>query len=222
MAQPVHLGRQSDDIVQVYRQQALLTRPELKTLTTLDQEMANILARTDLTSNQKMKLFHSTLQRFTSIRNNILEQGSMLPPPPAPRLNVTNDEIPAADILEEGAVADDMAIVKAFKALLKRPSVRGRLKKKKTKKKVQFKLPDIDDDEFFSMDGPDSDDSSSDLDETLNNTPPARKGRKLEAKIKSEPITIKRVTRSNTRTKNQDGSGLYYVDFNSWNKCINN
>jgi hypothetical protein len=120
MAQAIHMG-QSADIVQAYRQQALLTRPEVKKLTDLDQDMADILARTDLTPNQKMKLYHTTLQRFTRVRNNLLEQGTMLPPPPPPPPAPLLEEIHVDDVENEQAPEDTKHtdIMKAFKFLLK-------------------------------------------------------------------------------------------------------
>lgn len=83
MAQAVMMNQQPSDIADSYRQQALLSRPEMKKLTKLDQEMAATLGRTDLTTNQKMKHFQDVLNRFRNVRNDILQNGSVLAPPPA-------------------------------------------------------------------------------------------------------------------------------------------
>jgi hypothetical protein len=86
MAQAVMMSNNqlSTDVADSYRQQALLSRPELKKLTKLDLEMAAALSRTDLTTNQKMLHFQEVLNRFRNVRNDILQNGSTLPPPPPP------------------------------------------------------------------------------------------------------------------------------------------
>jgi hypothetical protein len=68
----------SDEIAQSIHQQSLLTRTEAKKMTKLDQEMADILARTDLSPYQKITLFQTTLNKFRTVRDDIVENGTML------------------------------------------------------------------------------------------------------------------------------------------------
>ena len=68
----------STDMLDAFYQNALLTKPEGKRLTLLEQEMANILSRTDLTDRQKMDQFGYTLQKFQKLRGDIIEKGGLM------------------------------------------------------------------------------------------------------------------------------------------------
>lgn len=85
------------DMLESYRQNALLTRPEGKRLTQLEREMANILARTDISERQKMELFSLTLQNFRRVRGEIINKGLMLTSTNAPQPEITSTE----DIFKE-------------------------------------------------------------------------------------------------------------------------
>jgi len=85
------------DMVESYHQNALLTRPEGKRLTQLEQEMANILARTDISERQKMELFGLTLQNFRRVRGEIINKGLMLTSTSAPQPEITSSD----DIFKE-------------------------------------------------------------------------------------------------------------------------
>lgn len=75
----------STDMLNAFHQNALISRPEGKRLTQLEQEMANILSRTDLTDRQKMEQFGYTIQKFQKIRGDIIEKGGfMITPESAP------------------------------------------------------------------------------------------------------------------------------------------
>lgn len=69
---------QTKDMLNSFHQNALLTRPEGRRLTCLEHEMANILARTDLSDRQKMDQFSHTLQNFQKVRGVIIDNGLML------------------------------------------------------------------------------------------------------------------------------------------------
>ena len=82
------------DMLESYHQNALLTRPEGKRLTQLEREMANILARTDISERQKMELFSLALQNFRRVRGEIVNKGLMLTSTNAPQPEITStDEI---------------------------------------------------------------------------------------------------------------------------------
>lgn len=66
------------DMLNSFHQNALLTRPEGRRLTQLEHEMANILARTDLSDRQKMEQFSHTLQNFQKVRGVIIDNGLFL------------------------------------------------------------------------------------------------------------------------------------------------
>lgn len=68
----------TNDMLNSFHQNALLTRPEGRRLTQLEHEMANILARTDLSDRQKMEQFSHTLQNFQKVRGVIIDNGLML------------------------------------------------------------------------------------------------------------------------------------------------
>ena len=76
-----------------YHQTSLLTRPEGKRLTKLEQEMANILGRTDISEAQKLELFGITLENFKRVRGEIINNGLMLTPVNAPQSEITSEEI---------------------------------------------------------------------------------------------------------------------------------
>jgi hypothetical protein len=69
---------QTKDMLNSFHTNALLTRPEGRRLTQLENEMANILARTDLSDRQKMEQFSHTLQNFQKVRGVIIDNGLML------------------------------------------------------------------------------------------------------------------------------------------------
>jgi F0F1-type ATP synthase delta subunit len=92
MAQAIMLP--PTDMLESYHQNALLTRPEGKRLTQLEREMANILARTDISERQKMELFSLALQNFRRVRGEIVNKGLMLTSTNAPQPEITStDEI---------------------------------------------------------------------------------------------------------------------------------
>ena len=68
----------TNDMLNSFHQNALLTRPEGRRLTQLEHEMANILARTDMSDRQKMEQFSHTLQNFQKVRGVIIDNGLML------------------------------------------------------------------------------------------------------------------------------------------------
>lgn len=69
---------QTKDMLNSFHQNALLTRPEGRRLTQLEHEMANVLARTDLSDRQKMEQFSHTLQNFQKVRGVIIDNGLMM------------------------------------------------------------------------------------------------------------------------------------------------
>lgn len=71
----------STDMLNAFHQNALISRPEGKRLTQLEQEMANILSRTDLSDRQKMEQFGYTIQKFQKIRGDIVEKGGFMMTP---------------------------------------------------------------------------------------------------------------------------------------------
>lgn len=83
MAQAVMIP--STDMLDSYHQTSLLTRPEAKRLTQLEQEMANVLSRTDISDRQKMDLFGLTLENFKRVRGEIVNNGLMLTATNAPQ-----------------------------------------------------------------------------------------------------------------------------------------
>ena len=92
MAQAIMLP--PTDMLESYHQNALLTRPEGKRLTQLEREMANILARTDISERQKMELFSLALQNFRRVRGEIINKGLMLTSTNAPQSEISStDEI---------------------------------------------------------------------------------------------------------------------------------
>jgi hypothetical protein len=91
MAQAIMLP--PTDMLESYHQNALLTRPEGKRLTQLEREMANILARTDISERQKMELFSLALQNFRRVRGEIVNKGLMLTSTNAPQPEISTDEI---------------------------------------------------------------------------------------------------------------------------------
>jgi hypothetical protein len=76
MAQAIMLP--STDMLDTYHHNSLLTRPEARRLTQLEQEMANVLARTDISDKQKMELFSLTLENFRRVRGEIVDKGLMM------------------------------------------------------------------------------------------------------------------------------------------------
>ena len=54
-----------------YKQQNMLANPEVRKLSVLDEAMTNILARTDLSSRNKVTLYLETLNRYTNVRRNV-------------------------------------------------------------------------------------------------------------------------------------------------------
>lgn len=54
----------SEDMLNAYKQQQLLTPPTVKKLTALDEEMEGILQRSDIDEAQKAKLYQHALSRF--------------------------------------------------------------------------------------------------------------------------------------------------------------
>jgi len=83
MAQAIMLP--SSDMLDTYHHNSLLTRPEARRLTQLEQEMANVLARTDISDKQKMDLFALTLENFRRVRGEIINNGLMLTSTNAPQ-----------------------------------------------------------------------------------------------------------------------------------------
>ena len=75
----------STDMLDTYHHTSLLTRPEAKRLTQLEQEMGNVLSRTDLTDKQKMDLFTITLENFRRVRGEIVNNGLMMTSTNAPQ-----------------------------------------------------------------------------------------------------------------------------------------
>lgn len=94
MAQALMLP--STAMLDSYHQASLLTRPEGKRLTKLEQEMGNILARTDISEAQKLDLFGATLENFKRVRGEIINNGLMLTP-----VNVPQKETSAEDIFKK-------------------------------------------------------------------------------------------------------------------------
>jgi hypothetical protein len=70
----------SNDILQASREHGLLKRPEMKRMTELDQAIADSLSRTDLTPSQRQQLFEDNLQKFRSVRKEIILNGTTLQP----------------------------------------------------------------------------------------------------------------------------------------------
>lgn len=69
MAQAIMLS--SPAMESYYKQQNILTNPEVKKLTILDEEMSNILARSDISPHLKIKMYHDVLNRFQNVRENV-------------------------------------------------------------------------------------------------------------------------------------------------------
>jgi len=76
----------STAMMEAYQQNSLLTRPEGRRLTQLEQEMANVLARTDISEREKMELFDAVLQTFMKVRTDIINNGLMMTNTTGPQL----------------------------------------------------------------------------------------------------------------------------------------
>ena len=97
----------TNDMLEQQHQTALLTRPEAKRMTQLEQEMANILSRTDLTERQKMELFSLTLQNFRRVQGEIINNGLMLTQTNGPSTTSDNTVFDKIHNLLQQAMADN-------------------------------------------------------------------------------------------------------------------
>ena len=128
-------------------------------MTELEQSMADILSRMDITLSQKVKLFEDSLHRFRNVREEILRNGSTLQSSEVDspikqfmhflesKLNELNPTAAAAvvapNILNAAAAAtgDDISIQPAAAAafiddIVATPKIRKRKKSKVTEKKI--------------------------------------------------------------------------------------
>ena len=95
------------EIAEAYHQQALLTRPEVKRMTQLDQEIANILSRTDIMDHEKMELYGAALQKFRNVRNEVAAGGPFLQPQ-APTSSIINQPPEETSPSQENSETDEM------------------------------------------------------------------------------------------------------------------
>lgn len=63
-----------------YRIKSFLTLPEARKMVTLDDEMTNILNRTDLPIGEKVRMFDLALARFRANREKVVEKGITMAP----------------------------------------------------------------------------------------------------------------------------------------------
>lgn len=134
MAQAVLLTPK--EISNYYKQQELLANPEIKKLSSLDLQMSNILARSDLSSYQKIQLYNDVLQRFQNIRQNILQQNTQKTRPSVSSNDVNEtieeiDETPPANLGDQ--LGDIQAVLKQMTELLgrKKQPISSSTKKRK-------------------------------------------------------------------------------------------
>lgn len=120
MAQAVMLP--VPEMAKYYRQQEVLAPPEVKKLTQLDLEMSNILSRTDISSHQKIQLYHEALNRFQNVRESYNRQIGKQNNADEPK---QNSPPPDSDKTEM-----DSAMVKEIQELLKQIVVQQRKRKK--------------------------------------------------------------------------------------------
>jgi hypothetical protein len=66
----------SDDVLREYRIRALTSPLSAYEMTHLDREMGDILSRTDLATDRKMKLFYDALNKFQVTRKNYIHQSA--------------------------------------------------------------------------------------------------------------------------------------------------
>lgn len=119
----------TNDMLEQQHQAALLARPEAKRMTQLEQEMANILSRTDLTERQKMELFGLTLQNFRRVQGEIINKGLMLTQTTGPATPATDNSVfDKIQVLLQQAMADEM--------ISESPSQQSSNKKQSSSKKL--------------------------------------------------------------------------------------
>lgn len=89
MAQAVLLTPK--EVTNYYKQQELLANPEIKKLAQLDQEISNILSRTDITPHQKIQLYEGVLLRFNTLKQQIVNP-TPVSPTSTPLTHTSSDE----------------------------------------------------------------------------------------------------------------------------------
>ena len=109
MAQPVVLA--SPEINAHYRQQKLLSRPEVQKMTKLDEQISSTLARTDIGEDEKYEIYSGILSDFRKIHNDIIHKGIYASPePPLFPQSTLPQQPPESDILK--SLADLLKSVK--------------------------------------------------------------------------------------------------------------
>lgn len=80
MAQAIYPPRNvMEDIIQ---QQTILQRPEVVKMLDLDRLMANILSRSDMSPDERLREYEKAVLQFRAVRDDILLNGLQLRPPP--------------------------------------------------------------------------------------------------------------------------------------------
>jgi hypothetical protein len=68
----------TDDVLREYRIRALTSPLSAYEMTHLDREMGDILSRTDLATDRKLKLFYDALNKFQVTRKNYIHQSTVV------------------------------------------------------------------------------------------------------------------------------------------------
>lgn len=123
MAQPIVLA--PPEMTEAYRQQILLTRPEVRKMSKLDQAMADILAETNIDSFKKMEKYYAVLREFMNVRDDVARYGTAIQPPPT----IQTSTVSEAETGDETA-PQVTALVEVIKQLILNPAKKRKLTNK--------------------------------------------------------------------------------------------
>lgn len=100
----------TDDVLRDYRIKALTSPLSAYEMTNLDREMGDILSRTDLATDRKLKLFYDTLNKFQVTRKNYIHQTSVPQQKPTQQLqpNIKQQDSNNSTVKNETVKADSM------------------------------------------------------------------------------------------------------------------
>lgn len=98
MAQPIVLS--SPEMNAHFRQQKLLSRPEVQKMTKLDEQISSTLARTDIGEDEKYEIYSGILSDFRKIHNDVIRKGIYSSPEPPLFPQSAPQEPPESDILK--------------------------------------------------------------------------------------------------------------------------
>lgn len=104
MAQAVMLP--PPEMSNFYKQQELLTHPDLKKLTVLDTAITNVLALSNISSHRKVELYDEALTRFRNVRENVMRDNEAIPipmenTPEQPQIVTAEDSSAGSTTLQE-------------------------------------------------------------------------------------------------------------------------